>query len=104
MRRLLDAWGLPLAVLAFLMPLCAAWELEPGSGNTAFAALFGRIPWGDAHGHFEGAQRLLAESLTNSLKHGDLAAPVEVDEDWRDGYRLVVRNRVRRRLRERSDG
>lgn len=59
--RLLDAWGLPLAVLAFLMPLCAAWELEPGSGNTAFAALFGRIPWGDAHGHFEGAQRLLAE-------------------------------------------
>jgi hypothetical protein len=59
--RFLEAWGLPLAVLAFLMPLCAAWELEPGSGNTAFAALFGRIPWGDAHGHFEGAQRLLAE-------------------------------------------
>jgi signal transduction histidine kinase len=41
------------------------------------------------------AQRLLAESLTNALKHGDLAAPVEVEEDWRDGYRLVVRNRVR---------
>jgi hypothetical protein len=61
LRRLLDAWGLPLAVLAFLMPLCAAWELDPGSGNTAFAALWGRIPWGDAHGHFEGAQRLLAE-------------------------------------------
>lgn len=60
-RRFLEGWGLPLAVLAFLMPLCAAWELEPGSGNTAFAALFGRIPWGDAHGHFEGAQRLLAE-------------------------------------------
>jgi len=60
-RRFLDAWGLPLAVLAFLMPLCAAWELSPGSGNTSFAALFGRIPWGDAHGHFEGAQRLLAE-------------------------------------------
>jgi hypothetical protein len=60
-RRFLEAWGLPLAVLAFLMPLCAAWELQPGSGNTAFAALFGRIPWGDAHGHFEGAQRLLAE-------------------------------------------
>lgn len=59
--RFLGAWGLPLAVLAFLTPLCAAWELQPGSGNTAFAALFGRIPWGDAHGHFEGAQRLLAE-------------------------------------------
>lgn len=60
-RRFLEAWGLPLAVLAFLLPLCAAWELEPGSGNTAFAALFGRIPWGDAHGHFEGAQRLIAD-------------------------------------------
>jgi signal transduction histidine kinase len=41
------------------------------------------------------AQRLLAESLTNALKHGDLAHPVEVEEDWRDGYRLVVRNRIR---------
>jgi len=41
------------------------------------------------------AQRLLAESLTNALKHGDLTHPVEVEEDWRDGYRLVVRNRVR---------
>jgi signal transduction histidine kinase len=41
------------------------------------------------------AQRLLAESLTNALKHGDLAHPVDVEEDWRAGYRLVVRNRVR---------
>ena len=41
------------------------------------------------------AQRLLAESLTNALKHGDLGHPVEVEEDWRDGYLLVVRNRVR---------
>ena len=41
------------------------------------------------------AQRLLAESLTNALKHGDLGDSVEVEEDWRDGYRLVVRNRVR---------
>ncbi len=40
-------------------------------------------------------RRLLAEALTNALKHGDLAHPVEVEEDWRDGYRLVVRNRVR---------
>lgn len=42
-----------------------------------------------------GAQRLLAESLTNALKHGDLGHPVVVEEDWRDGYRLVVSNRVR---------
>ena len=41
------------------------------------------------------AQRLLAESLTNALKHGDLSHPVEVEEDWQHGYRLVVRNRVR---------
>jgi len=39
-------------------------------------------------------QRLLAESLTNALKHGDPGHPVEVEEDWRNGYRLVVRNRV----------
>jgi signal transduction histidine kinase len=38
--------------------------------------------------------RLLAESLTNALKHGDLSHPVEVEEDWRDSYRLEVRNRV----------
>jgi len=41
------------------------------------------------------AQRLLAESLTNALKHGDLSQPVDVEEDWREGYRLLVRNRVR---------
>jgi signal transduction histidine kinase len=40
------------------------------------------------------AQKLLSESLTNALKHGDLTHPVELEEDWRDGYRLVVRNRV----------
>jgi hypothetical protein len=59
--RWLDRWGWTLAVLAFLAPLFAAWDLRPPSGNAAFAALFGRIPWGDAHGHFEGAQRLLAD-------------------------------------------
>jgi signal transduction histidine kinase len=37
---------------------------------------------------------LLAEALTNALKHGDLAHPVQVEEDWCDGYRLVVRNRL----------
>jgi signal transduction histidine kinase len=40
------------------------------------------------------ALRLLAEALTNALKHGDLGHPVEVEEDWRGGYRLEVRNRV----------
>jgi len=40
------------------------------------------------------ARRLLAESLTNALKHGDLTQPVHVEEDWRRGYGLVVRNRV----------
>ena len=40
------------------------------------------------------AQRLRSEALTNALKHGDLSRPVELEEDWRDGYRLVVRNRV----------
>jgi hypothetical protein len=59
--RFLDRWGLALTVLAFVAPLLAAWDLRPPSGNAAFAALFGRIPWGDAHGHFEGAQRLLAD-------------------------------------------
>ncbi|MBT9255292.1 hypothetical protein KMZ30_06845 [Phycicoccus sp. KQZ13P-1] len=42
------------------------------------------------------AHRLLTESLTNALKHGDLAHPVVVEEDWSAGYRLVVRNRIRR--------
>ncbi len=36
--------------------------------------------------------RVLAESLTNALKHGDLSWPVHVEEDWRDGYRLRVAN------------
>lgn len=38
------------------------------------------------------ASRVLTESLTNALKHGDLRAPVRVREDWSDGYRLVVTN------------
>lgn len=40
------------------------------------------------------AYRLLGESLTNALKHGDLTHPVQVSQDWRDGYRLTVRNRI----------
>jgi signal transduction histidine kinase len=38
------------------------------------------------------SRRVLTESLTNALKHGDLSRPVEVTEDWRDGYRLRVSN------------
>jgi signal transduction histidine kinase len=45
------------------------------------------------------AHRLLAESLTNALKHGDLRKPVAVEQDWRSGYRLRVTNAVG----ERSD-
>ncbi len=40
------------------------------------------------------AHRLLTEALTNALKHGDLEVPVEVEQDWREGYRLVVSNAV----------
>lgn len=38
------------------------------------------------------AHRVLAEALTNALKHGDLSWPVTVSDDWRHGYRLEVRN------------
>lgn len=40
------------------------------------------------------AYRLLSESLTNVLKHGDLHDPVRVRQDWCDGYRLTVTNNV----------
>ncbi len=42
------------------------------------------------------AGRVLAEALTNALKHGDLAAPVCVEEAWGPGYRLTVTNAVDR--------
>ncbi len=38
------------------------------------------------------SRRLLTESLTNALKHGDLSHPVHVAEDWSHGYRLRVTN------------
>ncbi|HWC24094.1 MAG TPA: histidine kinase [Flexivirga sp.] len=38
------------------------------------------------------AYRLLSESLTNALKHGDLREPVRVQQDWTSGYRLRVVN------------
>lgn len=40
------------------------------------------------------AYRLLGESLTNALKHGDLSRPVHVEQDWTDRYRLTVTNAV----------
>lgn len=40
------------------------------------------------------AYRLLAESLTNALKHGDLRYPVQVRQDWTDGYDLQVTNTI----------
>jgi signal transduction histidine kinase len=41
------------------------------------------------------AHRLLGEALTNALKHGDMGAAVQVEQDWVDGYRLTVTNRLR---------
>jgi signal transduction histidine kinase len=40
---------------------------------------------------------VLTESLTNALKHGDLAQPVEVVEDWSEGYLLRVTNTANER-------
>ena len=45
------------------------------------------------------ARRVLAEALTNALKHGDLGEPVTVEESWGPGYRLTVTNAVDRRRR-----
>lgn len=50
------------------------------------------------------AHRLLGESLTNALKHGDLSAPVRVFVDWTDGYRLHVTNDVSGPAGEASGG
>ena len=49
-------------------------------------------------------RRVLAEALTNALKHGDLGEPVEVCEDWRDGYRLRVVNAVAARAVAGAEG
>ncbi len=44
-------------------------------------------------------RRILAEALTNALKHGDLDAPVRVVEDWSGAaYRLRVENACPARL------
>ena len=49
-------------------------------------------------------RRVLTESLTNALKHGDLSRPVLVTEDWRDGYRLRVANALGTGERGRGHG
>jgi hypothetical protein len=59
--RGLVRWGWAAAVLLFLVPLWSDWAMRPPSRITAFAALFGHLPWADAHGHYEGGTRLLAE-------------------------------------------
>ncbi|HEV8254049.1 MAG TPA: hypothetical protein VGQ78_04795 [Vicinamibacteria bacterium] len=59
--RALVRWGWAGAVLLFLVPLWSHWAMRPPSRVTAFAALFGHLPWADAHGHYEGGTRLLAE-------------------------------------------
>ena len=40
------------------------------------------------------AHRVLTETLTNALKHGDRNRPVLVTHDWHDGVRLTVRNSI----------
>lgn len=59
--RALGGWGWVGAVLLFLLPLWSTWAGRPPSGVSAWAALLGHLPWGDSLGHFEGANRLLAE-------------------------------------------
>lgn len=61
LSRRLAVWGLALALLAFLLPLLSQWSGRPPTRISAFASLLGWLPWGDAHGHYEGGARLLAE-------------------------------------------
>jgi len=57
----LERWGWGLAILAFVLPVWAHWMLRPPGSAAAFAALLGRVPYGDAQQHYEGACSLLAE-------------------------------------------
>jgi signal transduction histidine kinase len=52
----------------------------------------------------DAAGYVLTESLTNALKHGDRGRPVEVVEDWRDGYQLRVANPVQPGAERRRGG
>jgi hypothetical protein len=67
LARLLGFWALPLSVLAFLAPLLSQWSHGPIGASAAFSALLGHIPFGDAHGHFEGATRLLNGAELNEF-------------------------------------
>jgi hypothetical protein len=59
--RALGVWGWAPAIMLFLLPIFSHWSGRPPSGVSAYAALLGHVPWGDAQGHAEGGYRLLAE-------------------------------------------
>lgn len=59
--------GWAAAVVLFLVPLWAHWDLRPPGLVPAYAALWGDIPFADAHGHLEGATRLLADGSLNGF-------------------------------------
>ncbi len=63
--RTLARLGAPLAMLAFWLPVLSLEAGAPTSRIPAAATLAGHIPWLDAHGHFEGATRLIAEGRLN---------------------------------------
>ena len=67
LARTLERWGWAAAILLFLLPLWSQWALRPPGHASAVAALAGRLPWFDAAGHFEGANRLLAEGELNGF-------------------------------------
>jgi len=64
---LLLRWGWVACILLFLAPLWSHWDNQPPGRLAAFSALLGRLPWSDAHGHFEGAGRLLALGELNGF-------------------------------------
>jgi signal transduction histidine kinase len=77
-----------------LRELLAELRYAPGTDLVARMRASGMELRLTQHGEPPAEHRgLLAEALTNALKHGDLAHPVLVEEDARRGYRLVVRNR-----------
>jgi hypothetical protein len=65
--RALERWGWALSVLLLMASLWAQWAMQPRSLASGFPAFAGHIPWGDAHGHFEGALRLLGEGRLNAF-------------------------------------
>jgi hypothetical protein len=63
--RTLGRLGPPLGMLAFLLPVLSLEAGAPSSRIPAAATLFGQVPWLDAHGHLEGATRLIAQQRLN---------------------------------------